>query len=160
MLNIIYARGTSRQRWLARSSSSIPGKHALYAPALMQRKTTYIELTDVLEVLVKGLDHVVNELEHGQLVDVLVDVDAHDKVQRRVPPVDYFVLSVFKERTLESRVRKGSKNRTLSLSSRSRARLEASTYLVLCAGEALADELALERDALLHAEAIIVLDLS
>ena len=94
-----------------------------------------------------------NELEHGQLVDVLVDVDPHDEVQRRIPPVDYFVLPVFQERTLESRVKKGSNH----LGGRSRASQEASTYLVLCAGEALADELALERDALLHAEAIIVL---
>ena len=35
--------------------------------------------------------------------------------------------------------------------------LSAETYLVLRAREALADKLALERDALLHREAIIVL---
>ena len=41
---------------------------------------TYIELADVLEVLVERLDHVVDKLEHGQFVDLLVDVDADDEV--------------------------------------------------------------------------------
>lgn len=43
-------------------------------------KCTYIKFAHVLEVLVEGLHHVVDELEQGQLVDVLVDVDADDEV--------------------------------------------------------------------------------
>lgn len=41
-----------------------------------------------------------DEFEHGQLVNVVVDVDTDDEVERGVPAVDYFVLSMLQERTL------------------------------------------------------------
>ena len=88
---------------------------------------TYIEFADVLEVLVERLDHVVDELEHAQLVDLVVDVQADDKVERGVAPVDDFVLAVVEEGAL-----------------------------VFCPGKALANQFSFERDALLHREAIIV----
>ena len=61
---------------------------------------TYIEFTDILKVLVKRFYHVVDELKEGQLVDVIVYVNANDEVQRGVPAIDYFVLSMLQEGTL------------------------------------------------------------
>ena len=55
---------------------------------------TYIKFADVLEVLVERLNHVVDELQQGQLVNVVVDVDADNEVQRGVPSVNYFVLTM------------------------------------------------------------------
>ena len=62
-----------------------------------------------------------NELQQGQLVDVVVDVDPDDEVQRGVPTINYFVLSMFQERAL-----------------------------VLCAGETFPYKLSFKRDPLLH----------
>ena len=45
-----------------------------------------VQFADILEILVHSLDQVVNELENTQLVAIL-HMDAHDKVQRRVPSV-------------------------------------------------------------------------
>ena len=89
---------------------------------------TYVELAHILEVLVQRLYHVVDELEEGQLVHVVVDVDTDDEVQRCVAPVNHFILPMLEEGAL-----------------------------VLGAGETLADELSFECDALLHAKTIIVL---
>ena len=61
---------------------------------------TYIQFTNILEVLVQRFDHVMDELEHAQLVDIVIDVDANDEVQRRVPTVDNFVLAMIQERAL------------------------------------------------------------
>ena len=41
-----------------------------------------------------------NELQQGQFVDVVVDVDPYDKVQGGVPTIDYFVLPMFQKRAL------------------------------------------------------------
>ena len=41
-----------------------------------------------------------DELKQGQLVDVVIDVDANDEVQRSIPSVDDLVLSVLQEGTL------------------------------------------------------------
>ena len=42
---------------------------------------TYIQFTDILEVLVQRFDHVMDELEHAQLIDIVIDIDADDEVQ-------------------------------------------------------------------------------
>ena len=42
---------------------------------------TYIQFTDILEVFVQRFDHVMNELEHAQLVDIVINIDANDEVQ-------------------------------------------------------------------------------
>ena len=55
---------------------------------------TYIQFTNILEVLVQRFDHVMDELEHAQLVDIVIDIDANDEVQWCVPSVDNFVLSM------------------------------------------------------------------
>ena len=87
-------------------------------------RDTYIQFADVLEVLVEGLDHVVDELEERELVDVVVDVDADDEVETGVAAVDHFVLPMLQERALHEN---GS------------AYGDEGTYLVLGAGQALAD---------------------
>ena len=46
----------------------------------VRQRLTYIELANILEILVQRLYHVVNELEQRQLVDIVVDVDPNDKV--------------------------------------------------------------------------------
>ena len=87
-----------------------------------------IEFANVLEVLVQGLHHVVDELEETELIHVVVHINANDEVQRRIPPVNYFVLSMLKERTL-----------------------------VLGSGQALPDKFSLQSNALLHRKTIVVL---
>ena len=46
----------------------------------VRQRLTYIELANILEILVQRLYHVVNELEQRQLVDIVVDVDPNDEV--------------------------------------------------------------------------------
>ena len=46
----------------------------------VRQRLTYIELANILEILVQSLYHVVNELEQRQLVDIVVDVDPNDEV--------------------------------------------------------------------------------
>ena len=63
-------------------------------------RTTYIEFANVLKVLVERLHHVVDELEQGKLVHILINVDSNDKVKRGIPSVDDFVLAMFEEGAL------------------------------------------------------------
>ena len=72
----------------------------MYVRAARMSRCTYVELAHIFEVLVQGLYHVVDELQEGQLVHVVVDVDSNDKVQRRVPPVNHFVLPMLEEGAL------------------------------------------------------------
>ena len=74
-------------------------KHDLQS-SCQTNQATYIQFANILKVLVQRFYHVVNELEQGQLVDVVVDVDSNDEVQRGVPTVNYFVLPMFQEGTL------------------------------------------------------------
>ncbi len=60
---------------------------------------SYVEFADVLEVLVECLDQVVDELQVGQFVLVLL-VHRHDQVQTSVPSIDDLVLQVVEEETL------------------------------------------------------------
>ena len=69
-----------------------------------------------------------NELEHGELIDVGLYIEANNEVETRVPAIYNFELAVLNEGTLVFRPR-----------------------------QALADELALKCDALLHRKTIIVL---
>ena len=61
---------------------------------------TYIKFANILEVLIEGLDNIMNEFQHGQLVDVIVNVHANDEVKWCISSVDDFKLSVLEEGTL------------------------------------------------------------
>ena len=65
-----------------------------------EQSPTYIQFANVLEVLVQGLHHVVDELEQGQLVQVAVNIQPDDEVKRGVPPVDHLILPMLQKRTL------------------------------------------------------------
>ena len=53
---------------------------------------TYIKFANVFEVLVKRLYHVVDELKEGELIDVVVDVNADNEIERRIATIDHLVL--------------------------------------------------------------------
>ena len=42
-----------------------------------------------------------NEFEEGQLIDILINVDADDEIKRRVPSVDHLILPMFQEGALQ-----------------------------------------------------------
>ena len=118
MLNIIYtghrehmSQSTKRRKeGKRRNFCCVERLHFIASSRIFQKKEasiliivwkgTYIELADIFEVLVECFDHVVDELQHRQLVDVLLHVDSDNEVQRRIPSVDHLVLPMLQERTL------------------------------------------------------------
>jgi hypothetical protein len=58
---------------------------------------TYIELADILEVLVQRFNHIVDELKQGKLIDVFVNVNANDKIKGSVPPVNHLILPMLQK---------------------------------------------------------------
>ena len=91
-----------------------------------------------------------DELKHGELVNIVVDVDTDDEVEGGIPAVDYFVLPMLKERTLQT------PQEVIIIRSLPSQRGE-TTYLVLSPGQTLANKFTLERDPFLDGKAIIVL---
>ena len=49
----------------------------------------------ILKVCVERFNHVVDEFEETQFVNVVFNVNGYYEVQRSIPPVNDFVLSVF-----------------------------------------------------------------
>ena len=47
-----------------------------------------------------------DELKEGKLVDVIVDIDANDEIERGISTIDNFVLSVLEEGALVLRAGK------------------------------------------------------
>ena len=114
-----------------------------------EQSPTYIQFANVLEVLVQGLHHVVDELEQGQLVQVAVNIQPDDEVKRGIPPVDHLILPMLQKRTLWPHTGFSDRHK--------HAIIQIVTYLVLRTGQAFADQFTLQSDALLHRKAIIVL---
>ena len=62
---------------------------------------TYIKFTNVLEVLIESLDHVMYEFKHAELIDIIVHINPDDEVETGVPSVDYFVIAMLQKWTLQ-----------------------------------------------------------
>ena len=77
----------------------------------------YVELAHIFEVLVQRLHQIVNEFEESQLVlhdknwsfecsvgestyDVLIVINAYDKIERSIAAIDYFILAMLEETAL------------------------------------------------------------
>ena len=87
MLNII---------WCRKSSVSLIGdmRQGKYSTLTLKTEVTYIQFTDILEVLVQRFNHIVDKFKHAQLVDIIIDIYSDNKVQWSVPSIDNFVLTM------------------------------------------------------------------
>lgn len=78
-----------------------------------------------------------NEFQVAQLIHLVIVVDADDEVQRCVPSVEHFILSMVQEGALNER-------------------LKVKDYLAFCTRKTLSDKLTLQGHLLLNRERVIV----